>query len=177
MNRTQVRHALENVTNASVLLVCLVVLIVLVRGPISKTPRSAQPTAEELEEGAVFPKASELHLDTNKGTLVLALSTTCKFCAASVPFYQHLLQSANNTLALPILAVFPNSESDVTDFAKKVGTNLSAASGQDFRSLHIFGTPTIALVDSSGKVRKIWKGMLSEDQEHEILKVVQSGKI
>lgn len=62
---------------------------------------------------------------------------------------------------LPILAVFPNSESDVIDFAKKVGTNLSATSGQDFRSLHISGTPTIALVDSSGKVRKIWKGMLS----------------
>jgi hypothetical protein len=114
---------------------------------------------------------------TSRGTLVLALSTTCKFCAESVPFYQHLLQSADNTLALPIQAVFPNSESDVSDFAKKVGANLSAASAQDFRSLHIYGTPTIALVDSSGKVRKIWKGMLSKDQEHEILEVVQHGRV
>jgi len=65
----------------------------------------------------------------------------------------------------------------VSDFAKKVGANLSAASAQDFRSLHIYGTPTIALVDSSGKVRKIWKGMLSKDQEHEILEVVQHGRV
>lgn len=174
MNRTQVRHALETVTNASVLLVCVVVLVVLLRGPISRT---AHPLAQELQEGEAFPKVSELHLDTSRGTLVLALSTTCSFCAESVPFYQHLLQSANNTLALPILAVFPNSESDVNDFAKKVGSNLTAAPAQDFRNLHISGTPTIALVDSSGKVRKIWKGMLSREQEHEILKVVQRGKI
>lgn len=177
MNRTQFRHALESVTNASVLLACVVVIVVLVRGPFSLRLRSSRAIPEELLEGEAFPKRSELHLDTTRGTLVLALSTTCRFCAESVPFYQHLLQSANNTLALPIRAVFPNSESDVNDFAKKVGANLYAASAQDFRSLHISGTPTIVLIDSSGKVRRIWKGVLSKDQENEILEVVRRGRV
>jgi hypothetical protein len=65
MNRTQARHALENVTNASVLLVCVVVFVALVRGPISRTIRSSEPIAEELREGEAFPRASELHLNTS----------------------------------------------------------------------------------------------------------------
>ena len=59
MNRTQFRHALESVTNASVLLACVVAIVVLVRGPFSLRLRSSRAIPEELQEGEAFPKRSE----------------------------------------------------------------------------------------------------------------------
>jgi 3-oxoacyl-ACP reductase-like protein len=48
------------------------------------------------------------------------MSTKCKFCTASIPFYKRLLQGQNkNDSSLHIVAAFPSSFEEVNKFVEE----------------------------------------------------------
>lgn len=173
MTRVKIRHGLEVTTNLCVVLVCVFVIRTLLhRDRISSY--AAVPQQVALKVGGPF--TVNLPLDHSRETLVLALSAHCKFCAASVPFYSRLLvASKNGTQGLPIVAIFPNDQSEVQTFAARLGPSLKTVAGQDFQSLGIYGTPTLVLLDNTGRIRRVWTGELSSKDEQAVLKTVQTG--
>jgi len=100
-------------------------------------------------------------------TLLLALSTGCHFCTDSAPFYQRVSQEHGDT---HLVAVFPQEASDGEQYLSKLGIQVDEVKQASFVELGITGTPTLALIDNSGKVLKIWEGALSPENENEVLR-------
>lgn len=68
----------------------------------------------------------------------------------------------------PIIAVFPNAESDVRQYAQQNQLQLETIAGADLKALNVRGTPTMILVDKNGKVLDFWVGKLSEDEKRQV---------
>lgn len=106
----------------------------------------------------------------NRKTLLLALSTNCKYCSASAGFYQRLIGTASSNIR--VVAVFPQSPEE----SKKYLNELEVAIDVKQISPASFGvraTPTLILVNSEGSVINSWVGQLSPDKEAEVMAVVR----
>jgi hypothetical protein len=111
-------------------------------------------------------------------TAVLFLSTKCHICSASMPFYRQM--AALRTVGprgFGIMVVFPEAGQGPRDGDEYLKGNELAVDGVQaarFDSLGISGTPTLALVDGSGIVRRVWRGKLSSKDEAELLGAINS---
>jgi hypothetical protein len=100
---------------------------------------------------------------------VLISSPDCKYCAASVPFYQELgeLASASSgRLALRVVMPVPQQEARAYLIDRGLAWTVSVL---DFRALGITQTPTLLLVDTSRRVSQAWVGLLTDAQESEVI--------
>lgn len=102
-------------------------------------------------------------------TLLLVLSETCRFCDESAAFYQRLLTQFSDRRKIQFLAIFPQ---DVVR-AKKHLADLRVAVEEVVQSplppLKVGATPTLILVDNSGKVLASWVGKLSPSGEADLI--------
>ena len=160
MERERLRHALELTTNLAVLTVCIAVVLVLVRG---RTPQ--QHLA--LTRGSAFPAIENVKYGDADRTLILALSTQCHFCQESLPFYRALTQAKKNRSQIVVL--FPNSDSEVRHFVEHAGLTVDTVAEQNFDKLKILGTPTLILVDRTGKIADVWTGELPPSGEQQVI--------
>ena len=167
----QARRNLEIITNLAVLIVCLTGMAMLLRvgvmGHLSD-PKSVAGHPEALKQGQIFRANSTLGI--SGPALVLALSTTCHFCAESLPFYKRLEETHRGPGAPPIVLIFPDSKSDVDTFLRDLSpSTLAVLTGQDFSAIGVAGTPTVLLLDAKGVIQKVWRGKLSTEKEREIM--------
>jgi thioredoxin-related protein len=102
----------------------------------------------------------------NERTLILALSSTCRFCTMSAPFYQRLASERKN---VRLIAVLPQPEAESQKYLSDLGVSVDEVRRVSMRSLGVRGTPTLILVDGAGVVTGEWRGKLAENQEHEVL--------
>lgn len=112
---------------------------------------SAKPSNRLPPESIVGKTVS---LDTmnwkdNKSTLILYLSTTCRFCRESVPFYQQLLkQNQNNRVR--IIAVLPQPVNESREYLGSNDLIVDRIFSDSLRSIGVNATPTLILVDEQG---------------------------
>lgn len=103
-------------------------------------------------------------------TLVMALSTQCHFCQESTPFYKALSTSkAVTSKRVAMMMVFPQPQSEAESFVRSKGIQTSGIFSLPLQRMGVSSTPTIFLVDRSGKVEKLWVGVLSEAQQKDLL--------
>jgi hypothetical protein len=100
------------------------------------------------------------------------MNIECHFCTESISFYNKLAEPQQGVKAARIIAIFPNEEGEVKKYAQYNRLQLETISGVNFKALNISGTPTMILVDDSGKVVDFWIGKLSKDNEHQIIKTL-----
>lgn len=103
-------------------------------------------------------------------TLVIAMNRDCHQCRDSEEFYKRLI-SITRTQRSPvnIIAIFPNSRRDVNEYIASHGIEIQAFSPVDFRELKIRATPTLFLVDSMGRIMRMWIGRQDDSEEEEII--------
>jgi thioredoxin-related protein len=111
-------------------------------------------------------KLPDINWQSNKKTLLLALSTTCHFCTDSSPFYERLTKEAKTT---HLIAVFPQSIEDSRLYLDRHRIRIDDIRQSSLSSLGVQGTPTLLLVDDKGIVLSTWVGKLSADKEAEVL--------
>lgn len=170
MKPATLKGYLEIATNIAVLLVALVILIVFARNYFTKSGTSLQPG---LVRGQAFSQLSKLNYRDAPQTLLIAADIRCQYCAESVPFYMALVQAQQqNKDATNIVMIFPNSEDEVNQYVQQRHLGIDTVTGIDFRGYGLVSTPTIILVDRSGKVIDFWIGKLPEDVEQQITKIV-----
>jgi hypothetical protein len=167
MTAKEMRYTLEWVTNVALLIVCASVVFVLAGGIISVPRKNESPL---VRTGETFPQIPTYNFPAKpEKTLVLAISANCSFCQASVPFYKNLASAIAANSGVAIVAILPEGKNETHDFVEQIGSSIPAITGQNFRDLHISGTPTLLLLDSERRVEKIWMGKLSLEQEQELL--------
>jgi hypothetical protein len=103
--------------------------------------------------------------------LVLALSTTCHFCAENAAFYRRLaeLRQPGN---VALITIFPQPESEGRAYLNDIRVISDLCTSHPLSKYGIYATPTLLLVDSNGRVQRAWTGALQDVQQKEVLELV-----
>ncbi len=103
-------------------------------------------------------------------TLVIAIRRGCPYCDASMPFYRQLgEQEKSNALRAHVLVVMPNDASYGSSLLEKNNLEVQGIFGQRLDALRVSGTPTVLLLDSSGRIEREWIGQLTPRAEKEVM--------
>jgi thiol-disulfide isomerase/thioredoxin len=118
-------------------------------------------------------------LDSSTINLVIFLSTECRFCEASMPFYRRLAEEhhevANKKVAL--IAVSAENSEYVTNHLTNSKVQFDGVYQIKLPSAVLSVTPTILVVDKDGVVQRAVVGELNSSKEDEILKIIRSGEL
>ena len=107
-------------------------------------------------------------------TLVIAIRKGCPYCDASMPFYRQLgEQEKSNVLRAHVLVVMPNDASYGSSLLRKNDVEVQGIFGQELEALNVSGTPTVLLLDSSGRIEREWIGQLTPRGEKEVMNAAE----
>lgn len=102
-------------------------------------------------------------------TLLLVLSTNCRFCTESAPFYQRLAQEKTKRRGLRLVAVLPQDAAESRKYLSDHGVSVDDIRRASPGEVKVGGTPTLILADHTGAVITSWIGKLPSDKEAEVL--------
>jgi thioredoxin-related protein len=86
----------------------------------------------------------------HKQTLLLVLSTQCKYCTASAPFYRRLAAEAADKTDLVVIAA--QSPNETREYLHRLGVSVHDVRQILPDSIEINATPSLVLIDSQGIV-------------------------
>jgi hypothetical protein len=116
----------------------------------------------------------EFQFPSQRGSIVLALSTTCHFCKESLPFYKTLAAQVQGKADL--IAVFPQSDSEAREYLKSASLPVARVVSADLSTIGVHATPTVLLIDRSGKIQGVWNGLLSQKGQDELISHALKGE-
>ena len=142
---------------------------------ISHTPVQTSKRQTHVSERAGFGSQTLASLpgyswSSYPKTLVIAIRKGCPYCDASMPFYRQLgEQEKSNVLRAHVLVVMPNDEAYGSSLLEKNDVEVQGIFGQKLAALNVSGTPTVLLLDSSGRIEREWIGQLTPRGEKEVM--------
>jgi peroxiredoxin len=119
-------------------------------------------------------KVSLAGVDWSKSdrNLVLALSTTCRFCSQSAPFYKELVPDAEQH-GIRVIAVLPQALSESRSYLDGLGVDVQNILQSSLDSVKAKATPTLLIVDKTGTINKAWVGKLESQREKQVIASLQ----
>ena len=137
--------------------------------PIETSSRQTN-RSEEGRASRALPPLPGYAWNSYPKTLVIAIRRGCPYCDASMPFYRQLgEQERTNTIRAHVLIVMPNDASSGSSILSKNDVEVQAIFGQRLGALAVAGTPTVLLVDSSGRIERAWIGQLPPAAEKDVM--------
>ncbi|QNI37400.1 TlpA family protein disulfide reductase [Edaphobacter albus] len=158
------KNKLETITNV----VLLVVTLLVGGGFLYNQFNGAKDSASQQVIGRHINLGADHAFQADR-TLILFISTDCQYCIASTPFYKRLVQAHPKT---PIIAAFPQKEDVAREYLAKHQIPISEVISAPQLLQETTGTPTLMLVDKTGKVKNAWVGRLSPTTEKEVFKQI-----
>jgi hypothetical protein len=171
-----VRPTFDNIVNAVLLAVCLVLgasatlqLIDRLRG----TPAATAPDAA-YQPGDVVPALDGYSYSSADATLILAVRSTCAFCTQSMPFYARLAEEVSRSKgAVTLVGISSESTEAIHQYFGRHDIKLESVRSVPINQFRIPGTPTLVLVNRSGVVEGAWIGALDAEREAVVLSAVK----
>lgn len=102
-------------------------------------------------------------------TMLLVLSTDCRYCTESAPFYQRVAAEAARLPNVRLVAALPQPPGESREYLSRHGVAVGEVVQALPPALGVAGTPTLILVDRSGAVVRSWVGKLPEGEEAAVL--------
>lgn len=168
--RSVFSHRLEIVTNVATIVALLVFGTMIIKKQYFP---SRQPNlGVDPQVGAELGTIRGVDLHSRGKTLLVAISSQCKFCRESLPFYRNLERKSAGGTGVRLVFLHPEADLEFENFLSKneiVGVPIVPA---DFKQLNIMRTPVILSVDS-GKINHVWVGKLRESEEGEVLSALR----
>ena len=110
---------------------------------------------------------------------VVFLSTECRYCEASMPFYRRLVsehhQTAKNGVSLLAISLEPSESVNSHLTSEQVQFDHVYQIAQPNRLFP--GTPTFLIVDKNGIIQRAAFGELPASKEDEMLQIVKTGQL
>lgn len=158
---------IEFIANVSIIIVAMLLVIVLTKQYLIRTTQGETPIVDS-RQSRIGSKTAALNINwsQNGQTLLLAISSTCRYCTESAVFYQRVVNGNTNTT---IVAVMPQTADDARKYLDDQKIRVNEIRQASLESLGVTGTPTLILVDGNGIVTGWWVGKLSTSQETDVL--------
>ncbi len=158
----------DRVTNIAVVVAAIVLLLSFARSYFSDPPATFSP--EPIKKGSILHEIAGLEFDKSSRTLILALSTTCRYCTQNLPFYKNLAKQIEDggSSSTRLIALFPESRERVDAYTSVHNLSVSVVTDVNYPELEIPFTPSLILIDSNGEVLHSWDGTLSEDEQKDV---------
>lgn len=167
MKLAKAKTLLEVVTNIAVLLVAAVFLGNFAWNYAHRQP--AQQLRPGLAKGKSFAPLHGVDYSHAPQTLLIAMNTECGYCKESIPFYQQLVSNrTEQNKNTKLIAIFPEGQDAVQQYLEENQLEIESISSADFKALNLAGTPTMVLLDSSGKVIDFWVGKIPKEAEPQV---------
>lgn len=91
-----------------------------------------------------------------------------------MPFYKHLGElEKSNFLHAHVLAVMPDDRPAGFASLESGGVAVEGIFNQPLNSIQVSGTPTLLLLDSSGRIVRAWIGKLTAQRENDLIAAVE----
>jgi len=145
---------LEQIANIAVIVAVVVFLGLVVRGDVGwhKAAQAPPPIPSQQDLAGTTVRLPGLQFPTNQSTLLLVVSANCHFCKESMPFYKQLTEEARGRLN--VIAVMPEPKPEAQKFLLDAGVETNQIVSATPDTLGVRGTPTVLLVEGSGKVKR-----------------------
>lgn len=159
----------ELLANIAIIVVALLLGGVLVKRYL--LPGNPAPPARVDPRIPAGTKASLTGVDWTKNgqTLLLVLSSDCRYCTESAPFYQRLTREMTGRTDVHLIALFPQEVEEGKKYLTNLGVSIDEIRQAAPGSVGAGGTPMLILVDAQGVVKNSWVGKLSAPEESEVL--------
>ena len=155
---------LDKIANVAVIVAVAVFLALVIRGEFfRRTPAPAHSPSALVGTTIRLPG---VEFPAQRFSLVLGISTQCHFCKESLPFYQRLNDRLRGRV--DVFAVLPQTQSEAGKYLADAGMSSVHGISADLSSIGVYATPTLLLVDSSGKVKSVWVGKQDEAGQQRI---------
>ena len=159
---------LDRIANVAIIVAVAIFITLVVRGEFFR--RTAAPAHSP---GTLVGKTIQLPgvaFPAQRDSLVLGISTQCHYCNESLPFYKQLSDSLQGRL--DVFAVLPQTQAEAGKYLADAGLSTVHGVSADLDSIGVYATPTLLLVDSTGKVKDAWLGKQDEAGQQKILAAV-----
>ena len=176
------KSTLDTVANIAIILVCAIAAVVLVRNQFFPKAQPGPGGMPQVEKGEQYDQLKAVVPAGSNRALVVAVSPGCHFCTESIPFYKNIIDQRNQkNSAVKFIAAVPASEKPeeaqqlVAEETQKFTAGGAQPDGMvniDFAAIKVPGTPTLMLVDNTGKVLDVWVGKLDAKGEKQVLKTL-----
>lgn len=108
-------------------------------------------------------------------TLILALSTDCRYCTESIPFYQKLSEKRTQGSGVRLITLMPQEVEGAKKYLTEHKVQVDGMAHISQSNTFPKGTPTLILVGKDGAVIESWAGKLTTDRENKVLTAVFGG--
>jgi hypothetical protein len=134
-------------------------------------PRQRPPVAARVQTLGRALSLPHRHPLGSAATVVLFVSSSCHFCAQSGTFYKRLTAARDPAKFAVIVAVPQGAETreDALEFLSAHGLTAEEELSVSYPDLGVRATPTVVLLDASGRNQGTWTGLLSGEKEAEVL--------
>ena len=167
------RPNLENASHIAFILACGA-LIALALTKFSASS-SMPPATEQALRGHTLPRALLGDVGFGPQTILIFVSSTCRYCNDSMPFYQRLETKVSAHMGRVRLVFASREPVEITQRYLRLHGVESEAISILGNTVPLSGTPTLLLADDQGVVKHGWLGRLTSDQEEMVLKIVARG--
>jgi len=161
---------LDKIANLAIIVGVVVFLAVVYRTQFGRHSTSESSVQDFVGRTVSLPG---LQFPKDQDSLLLAVSTTCHFCKESMPFYKQIAKDSAGRLN--IVAVLPQPQAEAQKFLKDEGLEANQVVSASLDAIGVRGTPTVFLVDGSGKVKHAWMGRLDEKGQQDLLALALPG--
>ncbi len=165
---TDIHKKLESITNVAIIVVAVLFGTTMASKYFAVGPEIVKPQPQTIAPNTKF-NLKEADWSTTDRTLVLAFSTTCRFCIESAGFYKNLAAKVATRHDLKMMVVSPQPLDDVKKFFSEREIQINDFVHAKLSDISVNGTPTLVLVDRDGLVKESWVGRLPPDGEKELL--------
>jgi hypothetical protein len=139
------------------------------QGPLEDAATTRAPTPS-FTVGERFPQLPGLDIASAPSTVIIWISTSCRYCTESLPLYAALLGKRSLTRVV-VLGAEP--EDTIRAYLSGHGLLVDGVLSVRRTEVKFRGTPTVLLLDQTSRIRRIWRGMLpSAADEAELLNLV-----
>lgn len=164
-----IHKKIELLANVAIIVVAVLLGGVLVKRFLWPDPgRPQAPSPERIKPGTRLSLPG-VDWGRSKQTLMLVLSTNCRFCTESAPFYQRLAREKAGRPEVGLLAVLPQGVAESQKYLGEHGVVVDQVTQAAPGAAYAQATPTLILVDQSGTVLDSWVGKLPGPKEDEVL--------
>jgi hypothetical protein len=153
--------------------IALLVTALILGAAVAKQAFIDQRTVSNEPQVGTQISLPEVEWRNSARSLLIVISSRCRYCSESAPFYRRLVSEAH-AANVRVIALLPQPADEGLAYLRQLAIPVSDVRNLRATNLNVRRTPTLLLVDRKGRVRRVWRGQVPQTHESAVLASVRS---